>query len=233
MDSMNNSIDAAEQQRRQNLPITAYVTDGDSFFKNPPADRMNQWLKNNKNASFAALQARSLENESTSGCQFPKEMMLAYEKQENEQAQSAFINNEDTLNNVSAADRMNRLIKKVPEITYRELKTVSDDYVSKGGEAFPENEMAAILAEQINSTGGQRKASPPTNDNNSPKSRQKTPEAEMVSCAENHRRMGRLCLTVSLRRAIGTRAMSRSKSCSTSSARSTSSTRRWRPRTPS
>ena len=87
MDSMNNSIDAAEQQRRQNLPITAYVTDGDSFFKNPPADRMNQWLKNNKNASFAALQAQSFNNEAKYGSQFPKKMMLAYQKQENEQAQ--------------------------------------------------------------------------------------------------------------------------------------------------
>ena len=87
MDSMNNSIDAAEQQRRQNLPITAYATDLDSFLKNPPADRMIQWLKNTPDASFEDLRAASFNNEAKYGCQFPKEMMLAYQKQENEQAQ--------------------------------------------------------------------------------------------------------------------------------------------------
>ena len=199
-----------------------------------PADRMKQYIDievkgTGRRPTYKQLEAASKQRKSEP---FPRIKMLDYQNEEI-QAQSAFINNENTLHNVSAADTMNRLIKKDPEITYRQLKKVSDDYVSKGGEAFPENEMAAILAEQINSTGGQRKASPPTNDNNSPKSRQKTPEAEMVSRAENRRRMGRLCLTVSLRRAIGTRAMSRSTSCSTRTPGSAPTARRWRPRTPS
>ena len=86
MDSMNNSIDAAEQQRRQDLPITAFATDLNSFLKNPPADRMNQWLTNTPDArSFEDLLAVSFKNETEFGCQFPKEtkeMMLAYERQQ-------------------------------------------------------------------------------------------------------------------------------------------------------
>ena len=37
------------------------------------------------------------------------------------------MDDSSTLHNVSAADRMNRLIKTDPEITYRQLKKVSDD----------------------------------------------------------------------------------------------------------
>ena len=153
------------------------------------------------------------------------------------------VMDDNSINNtVTAADRMKQYIDIEVKGTGRRPTYKQLEAASKGAlEPFPRIKMLEYQNEEIqaqsafiNNENNNNIIINKENNNNinggSPLPRQKSPEAENVSRADNRRRMDRLCLTVSLRRAIGARAMSRTRNCSTRSPGSTPTPRRWSSR---